>query len=301
MQRGVIIGVRPVLISADGTIGAAAGGAAGGVAGAQVSGGPIMTAFGAIGGALVGGIGGAAAEQAVADAKGWEYIVQETGEKLVSITQTSKIALPVGLHVLVIAGTQQARIVPDYTVPIAAASPTATAGGSAAAGMKPAATKTPKLLPRRTVPRPLRFTPARFRPPPVQRGLCRQPPSPRRALPQSRRRHIRLRPIPLRRPRHHLPRPAQPPRLRPSATRGRRRERLLPAPRPCLSSSRQKHRVPLPRRRPSRSRQERRAPRRQYVPPPRPRPEGPRRGAVRDDCRQAPVGLMATANSSPLR
>ncbi len=144
VQRGVIIGVRPVLISANGAIGAATGAASGGVAGAQVSGGPIVTAMGTIGGALVGGIGGAAAEQAVADAKGWEYIVQETGEKLVSITQTSKIALPVGLHVLVIAGTQQARIVPDYTVPIAAASPTATAGGSAAAGMKPAATKTPQ-------------------------------------------------------------------------------------------------------------------------------------------------------------
>jgi outer membrane lipoprotein SlyB len=123
--RGVIIGVRQVMISADGTIGAAAGGAAGGVAGAQVSGDPVITAFGAIGGAVVGGIGGAAATQAVADTKGWEYIVQETGDKLVSVTQTSKTALPVGLHVLVIDGKQQARIVPDYTVQTAAAAPTA--------------------------------------------------------------------------------------------------------------------------------------------------------------------------------
>jgi hypothetical protein len=74
---------------------------------------------------LVGGIAGTAAEQAVADAKGWEYIVQEPGDKLVSVTQTSKTALPVGLHVLVIADTQQARIVPDYTVQTAAAAPTA--------------------------------------------------------------------------------------------------------------------------------------------------------------------------------
>ncbi|MGP8026409.1 MAG: hypothetical protein ACLPJJ_06840 [Acidocella sp.] len=141
VQRGVIIGVRPVLISANGAVGAAAGGAAGGVAGAQLSGGPEVTAFGAIGGALVGGIGGAAAEQAVADAKGWEYIVQETGGNLVSVTQTSKVALPVGLRVLVIAGSQQARIVPDYTVQIATAPPPATVPESAATGVNPAVTK----------------------------------------------------------------------------------------------------------------------------------------------------------------
>jgi len=122
VQRGVIVGVRQVLISANGTIGAAAGGAAGGVAGAQVAGGSVVTALGAIGGTLVGGIGGTAAARAVADTKGWEYIVQEEpGDKLVSVTQTSKTALPIGLNVLVIAGTQQARIVPDYTVQVAAA------------------------------------------------------------------------------------------------------------------------------------------------------------------------------------
>ena len=144
VQRGVIIGVRPVLISADGAIGAAAGGAAGGVAGAQLSSdNPVTTAFGAVGGAVLGGLGGAAAEQAIADAKGWEYIVQETSEKLVSVTQTSKKALPIGLYVLVIDG-KQARIVPDYTVQTAAASPAAKAAGSAAAGMKPAITKASK-------------------------------------------------------------------------------------------------------------------------------------------------------------
>ena len=116
MQRGVIIGVRQVLISATGTVGAATGGAVGGVAGSQFGAGPVTTALGAIGGTLVGGIGGAAAAQAVADTKGWEYIVQETGDKLVSVTQTSKTALPAGLHVLVIADSQQARIVPDYTI-----------------------------------------------------------------------------------------------------------------------------------------------------------------------------------------
>ena len=139
VQRGVIVGVRPVLISADGTIGAAAGGAVGGVAGAQVPGGAVTTTLGAVGGAVIGGLGGIAAEQAVADAKGWEYIVQETGGTLVSVTQTSKVELPIGLHVLVING-KQARIVPDYTVQIAAAAPTATVPAAAPAGQKPAVT-----------------------------------------------------------------------------------------------------------------------------------------------------------------
>lgn len=132
VERGVIIGARPVLISPNGTVGAATGAAAGGVAGAQLPGSTVATAFGAIGGTLVGGVAGTAAEQAVGNTKAWEYIVQETGDKLVSITQTSKIPLPIGLNVLVIAGTQQARIVPDYTVQTAAA-----------ATAKPAAAKAP--------------------------------------------------------------------------------------------------------------------------------------------------------------
>ncbi len=119
VQRGTIIGVREIVITPSGTIGAATGGAVGGVAGSQVGGAPVVTALGAIGGTLVGGIGGAAAAQAVGKTKGWEYIVDEQpGDKLVSVTQTSKTPLNIGLHVLVIAGAQQARIVPDYTVQI---------------------------------------------------------------------------------------------------------------------------------------------------------------------------------------
>lgn len=132
VQRGVIIGVRQITISANGTLAVATGAAAGGVAGSQVSGGPVATTLGAIGGTLAGSIGGAAAAQAVGDTKGWEYIVQEDGNKLVSVTQTSKTALPVGLHVLVIADTQQARIVPDYTVQTASAPPAANATKPAA-------------------------------------------------------------------------------------------------------------------------------------------------------------------------
>ena len=132
VQRGVIIGVRQVMISASGIVGAATGGAAGGVAGSQIAGGPVVTALGAIGGTLVGGVGGTAAAQAISNTKGWEYIVQETGGKLVSVTQTSKTSLPEGLHVLVISDSQQARIVPDYTVqpPVAAAKPVVVTSGA---------------------------------------------------------------------------------------------------------------------------------------------------------------------------
>jgi outer membrane lipoprotein SlyB len=139
VQRGTIIGVRQVTIASSGAIGAATGGAAGGVAGSQVAGGPVVTALGAIGGTLVGGIGGTAAAQAVATTKGWEYIVEESGEKLVSVTQTSKTPLTVGLHVLVISDAQQARIVPDYTVQVAAAAAplNAAAGKPATASDEP--------------------------------------------------------------------------------------------------------------------------------------------------------------------
>jgi outer membrane lipoprotein SlyB len=135
VDRGIIIGVRQVTIASSGAIGAATGGAAGGVAGSQLAGGPLTTAFGAIGGTLVGGIAGTSAAQAIANTKGWEYIVQEDGQKLVSVTQTSKAPLPIGQHVLVIADSQQARIVPDYTVQIAPpaakpAAPSATASSA---------------------------------------------------------------------------------------------------------------------------------------------------------------------------
>lgn len=115
VERGVIVGTRPVMISPSGAVGAVTGGAAGGVAGSQAPGGPLASAFGAIGGTLVGGLVGSATAQTAGDTPGFEYIVQEKGGHLVSVAQTDRTALPLGLHVLVIAG-KQARIVPDYTV-----------------------------------------------------------------------------------------------------------------------------------------------------------------------------------------
>jgi len=119
VTRGVIIGERPVTITPSGTVGAVAGGAAGGVAGSQAPGGVVGSAFGAIGGSLLGGLAGSAAEQAADKTKAWEYIIQQTDGKLVSVTQTDKTPLAIGTHVLVIAG-KQARVVRDYTVALPA-------------------------------------------------------------------------------------------------------------------------------------------------------------------------------------
>jgi outer membrane lipoprotein SlyB len=116
VDQGVIVGVREVGVSASGTAGAAVGGAAGGIAGAQAGGG-ATSAFGALGGALVGGIAGSAAEHVVGDTRAFEYIVRKPNGDLLSVTQKDAEPLAVGQKVLVIAGNQ-ARVVPDYTVPV---------------------------------------------------------------------------------------------------------------------------------------------------------------------------------------
>jgi len=120
VEQGVIVGVRNVDVSASGTAGAVTGAAAGGIAGAQVGSGPI-SALSALGGSLVGGLAGTAVEHATADTSAYEYIVRKSSGDLVSVTQKDKAPLTLGLHVLVIAGNQ-ARIVPDYTVPADASS-----------------------------------------------------------------------------------------------------------------------------------------------------------------------------------
>src|SRR5579875_3006636 len=124
VERGTVVGVRVVQVSADATIGAATGAAAGGIAGAQMPGGSAGEAFGALGGALVGGIFGSATEHTLRDTEAYEYIVQKTNNELVSVTQKDAVPLRLGEKVLVIAGPQ-ARIVRDYTleVPPSAAQP----------------------------------------------------------------------------------------------------------------------------------------------------------------------------------
>ncbi len=114
VERGAVIGVRPVQVSAKGAVGAVTGAAAGGVVGSQAPGG-VGSAIGAIGGSLVGGLVGSGVEQATADLSAYEYIVQKPNGELVSVTQKDEIPIGIGVKVLVIAGPQ-ARIVPDYTV-----------------------------------------------------------------------------------------------------------------------------------------------------------------------------------------
>jgi outer membrane lipoprotein SlyB len=116
VQQGVVVGVREVNVSADTTVGSVTGAAAGGIAGSQVGSG-VTSAFSALGGTLLGGIAGNAAAHAAGDAKAYEYIVRETKGDLVSVTQQDKEPLTLGTHVLLIDG-KQARIVPDYTVPV---------------------------------------------------------------------------------------------------------------------------------------------------------------------------------------
>ncbi len=117
VDQGVVVGVRSVGVTPQGSTGAVAGGAAGAALGAAApSGNPVSSTLGAIGGSLLGGIVGAGAEKAVGETTAFEYIVRKPGGELVSVTQKDEVALAVGTRVLVIAGSQ-ARIVPDYTVP----------------------------------------------------------------------------------------------------------------------------------------------------------------------------------------
>ena len=116
VDQGVLVGVREVGVSASGTTGAVVGGAAGGIAGSQVGSG-VGSAFGALGGSLVGGIAGSAAEHVTGDTRAFEYIVRKMNGDLLSVTQKDEVPLAIGQRVLVIAGNQ-ARVVPDYTVPL---------------------------------------------------------------------------------------------------------------------------------------------------------------------------------------
>jgi outer membrane lipoprotein SlyB len=115
VEAGVIAGVRPVQISAQGAVGGVTGAAAGGVAGSQVGAGPT-SAFGAIGGSLIGGIAGVTTEHIIGDTDGFEYVVRKANGDMISVAQKDKKPLWVGEKVLVISGPQ-ARIVVDYTVP----------------------------------------------------------------------------------------------------------------------------------------------------------------------------------------
>lgn len=135
VERGVIVGVRRVGVSADSAVGTVTGSAAGGIVGSQAGPGGAITALSTLGGTVVGGLIGTSVEHAEGDTSAYEYIVRETNNSLVSVTQKDKVPLEIGQTVLVIAG-KQARIVPDYTVSV----PNELAAGGTRAKNKPAAT-----------------------------------------------------------------------------------------------------------------------------------------------------------------
>jgi outer membrane lipoprotein SlyB len=130
VDRGVVIGVRQVKISADATLGTVTGAAAGGIAGSTVNDDGPVKALSALGGSVLGGLVGSGVQHAEGDTTAFEYIVRESDASLVSVTQRDKAPLPIGERVLVIAG-KQARIVPDYTVPLPSPQPSATAARNA--------------------------------------------------------------------------------------------------------------------------------------------------------------------------
>ncbi len=114
VDQGVLIGVRPVKVSADVTNGGVTGSAAGGIAGSQTATGAVA-AFSALGGAVIGGLAGSAISHSIGDVRAYEYIVRKDDGGLLSVTQQDHAPLTLGQRVLVIAGAQ-ARVVSDYTV-----------------------------------------------------------------------------------------------------------------------------------------------------------------------------------------
>ena len=115
VQRGVVIGERAVKVSANAAVGTVTGAAAGGIAGSTVGDSGTVKALSALGGSVVGGLVGSGVQHAQGDTDAFEYIVRESNNNLVSVTQRDKKPLTIGERVLVIAG-RQARIVADYTV-----------------------------------------------------------------------------------------------------------------------------------------------------------------------------------------
>ncbi len=148
VDQGIVVGVRAIQISADTTLGTATGAAAGGVVGSTVGGG-ATSALGAVGGTVAGGVVGNVIGHAAGDTDAFEYIVKKDNGDLLSVTQKDLTPLGVGAHVLIIEGAQ-ARIVPDYTVPVVvealhpeAAKPAVAAATASAPSPSPATSTSP--------------------------------------------------------------------------------------------------------------------------------------------------------------
>jgi outer membrane lipoprotein SlyB len=153
VEQAVIIGVRRVTVTAEGSTGAATGGAAGGILGSQAPGGNMASAIGAVGGALVGGLLGAATERVAGDTTAFEYIARKENGELFTVTQRDPTPLAIGQRVLMIGGNQ-ARIVPDYTAAPATPPATPPAQAEAPPAAQPAAEPPATEAPAAEAPRP---------------------------------------------------------------------------------------------------------------------------------------------------
>ena len=109
--KGTIVSVRQVQVQSDNNAGMLLGGAAGGVAGSMIGGNDAVHVLGAIGGAVLGGMAGDAAQGALSNQGGYEYVVQLDNGNLVTITQGNDVLLTPGQKCIVLYG-KQARVIP---------------------------------------------------------------------------------------------------------------------------------------------------------------------------------------------
>lgn len=109
--KGTIVSVRQVQVQNDNNAGMLLGGAAGGVAGSMIGGNDAVHVLGAIGGAVLGGMAGDAAQGALSNQGGYEYVVQLDNGNLVTITQGNDVLLTPGQKCIVLYG-KQARVIP---------------------------------------------------------------------------------------------------------------------------------------------------------------------------------------------
>jgi outer membrane lipoprotein SlyB len=113
---GIVKSARPVDITGQNSGGGAGVGAiAGGLAGSTIGRGN-GSILGLVGGAIIGGIAGAAAEQALKDRQGIEYIIKFQNGNTESVVQNiakSDRPIAAGQCVMVQFGTNYQRVLPD--------------------------------------------------------------------------------------------------------------------------------------------------------------------------------------------
>lgn len=111
IEKGRILEMTPVQIAGDSAVGTLAGAGIGGAAGSMIGGNTAVNIIGGIAGAVVGGMVGGAAEKAITKDQAYEFVVEKSNGKLVSVVQTNELNLRPGDYVLLnrIDGTTKIR------------------------------------------------------------------------------------------------------------------------------------------------------------------------------------------------